>query len=232
MATVWSIKGELLVMLRHKLCFAVPNGGATEGTLRDRRSGMLSINNFQSHPLLLVLISRKPNSGKPTGAKLVHNSIAPAIIPVIQMNRMETPWRVSLYVFRVADTLGEEEACDEVLIRVRTGRHVQIKSKKARLSSNMKVERWERTTSCKCRELKGSMSTRRWTTTWSCMPTYQSKLMAGFKSHVPRNVLSSVNYGIMQSQHVKPKSSEAPATSKSMLVSLGLRGIYGAPTKR
>lgn len=86
---------------------------------------MLGVDNLQSHPLLLILVLREPNGGEATGTKLMHNSVAPAIVFVAQVNRMEAPGHVSLDVFRVANTLGEEEACVVVLLRGQRGRHFE-----------------------------------------------------------------------------------------------------------
>jgi hypothetical protein len=85
---------------------------------------MLRLNNFQCHPPLVLFISRKPNGGKPAGTEFVHNFIAPTIEHVAKVNRMEAAGFISLYIFCIADTLGEEEARIIILFKIRTGRHV------------------------------------------------------------------------------------------------------------
>ncbi|KAJ8119889.1 hypothetical protein O1611_g10509 [Lasiodiplodia mahajangana] len=79
---------------------------------------MLGVDNLQGHPLLLVFVSREPNGGEATGAELMHDFIAPVIISVAQVNRMEASGLVSLDVFRVADALRKEETYIVVLLRV------------------------------------------------------------------------------------------------------------------
>lgn len=78
---------------------------------------MLDVDNLQSHPLPLVFVLRKPNGGETAGTELMYNSIAPIIIPIAQVNRMEAPRLIFLDVFGVTDTLGEEEACIIVLFK-------------------------------------------------------------------------------------------------------------------
>jgi hypothetical protein len=93
---------------------------------------MLGVDNLQSYPLPRVFFSSEPNGGETAVTELMHNPVAPLIVPVAQVNRMETPGLVSLDVFSVADTLGEEEACIVLFKRVRRGRHVQ-RCQKARV---------------------------------------------------------------------------------------------------
>jgi len=66
--------------------------------------------NLQGHPPLLTFVSREPNSGEATSTELMHNSVALGIKPIAEVNGMKPPWLVFLDVFRVADTLGKEEA--------------------------------------------------------------------------------------------------------------------------
>jgi hypothetical protein len=81
---------------------------------------------FQGHPFLVGLVSRKPDSGETACAELVHNPIAAAVEPVPQVNRMETTSFVFLNIFRAdVDVLGKKKVKIIVLFKV-LGRFVII----------------------------------------------------------------------------------------------------------
>lgn len=88
MAAVWSVEGELSAMLRHILCATSP---ATQDTLFTSRFRTHGLDNLQSHPFLLIFVSREPNGEEATSTERRHNSVATGIEPVAQVNRMKAP---------------------------------------------------------------------------------------------------------------------------------------------
>jgi hypothetical protein len=72
---------------------------------------MLGGDDFQSYPLLLVTIFRKPYRGKPSCAQLVYDPVSSTVICIAQVDRMKAAWQISLDIFgKVASTLRQQES--------------------------------------------------------------------------------------------------------------------------